>query len=153
ARQKDLVRIEAGVRPPGYVYILGFGQSGKAQPLYPWEHPGKWGTRPARETPVEHLVLPRQVNPGGDGWEIEGREAGMMAFVMLVRAEPLDLSDDDLRALVDGLPPPRPLPSAEAAVWLENGLEVRDEPKRRTRDFLFDERKPINNPVYRLQAL
>jgi serine/threonine protein kinase len=147
ARDGDQFRLEARIAPAAYLYILAIDEDGKVMPLYPWE-PGQWGTRPAQETPVASLGLPANQEKG---WTIHGPRGGMNALVMLARETPLDLSDEQLQALFAGLPPQRPYPNRKAALWLENGQEIRDEPDRQ-RTFDFDE-SDLNSPIMRLQTL
>jgi hypothetical protein len=147
ARDGYQFRIEARVEPPAFVYILAIDEEGKAMPLYPWQ-PGQWDTRPLQERRVRNVSLPANE---GYGWTIRGPWEGMMALVMLARQTPLDVTDEDLRALLGGVAAQRPLPGRRAAVWFEDGREVRDEPDRqRTIDFA---EKDLNNPVVRLQTL
>jgi hypothetical protein len=147
AREGYQFRIEARVEPAAYVYILAIDEEGKAMPLYPWQ-PGQWDTRPTEEQRVGNVSLPANE---GFGWTITERKEGMMALVMLARRTPLDVTDDDLQALFNGVAEQRPLPGRRAAVWFEDGREIRDEPDRqRTIDFA---EKGLNNPVVRLQTL
>jgi hypothetical protein len=147
ARDGYQFRVEARVEPEAYLYILAIDEEGKATPLYPWQ-PDRWGTRPADGRRVGSVSLPANQEKG---WTIRGPKQGMIALVMLARDTPLDVTDDDLRALLDGLPAQRPLPGRRAAVWFEDGREVRDEPDRqRTIDFTEED---LNNPVVRLQTL
>jgi hypothetical protein len=147
ARDGYQFRVEAHVTPAAYLYILAIDEEGKATPLYPWQ-PNRWGSRPQQEQPVGSLSLPTDQKKG---WTIRGLKGGMNALVMLACQSPLELTDEALRSVLAELPPQRPYPSRSAAIWLENGEEVRDEPDRQ-RTFDFDP-SDLHSPVARLQAL
>jgi serine/threonine protein kinase len=140
-------RLESWVEPAAYLYVLAIDENGTSAPWYPWQ-PGKWGTRPNVESPVRSLSLPTDPK---NGWEILGPNAGMNALVMLARETPLDLTDDALKAMLAGVRAQRPSPSQHAAIWLENGQEVRDEPDRK-RTFGTEE-KALDSPIARMQAM
>ncbi len=147
ARNGDLLRVEASVRPAAFLYVVAIDEDGQASPVYPWQ-PGRWGTRPAEERRVTEVSLPlNQAN----GWTISGANGGMISLVMLARNTRLDQSDDVLRHLLDGVPPQRPLPRPDAAVWFEDGREVRDGAETlRSIDYI---ESPIDGPVARLRSL
>jgi serine/threonine-protein kinase len=147
ARDGYQFRVEAHVAPAAYLYILAIDEEGKATPMYPWQ-PGRWDSRPPQEQPVDSVSLPTDQSKG---WKIRGPRGGMNALVMLACQLPLELADEELRSVLAEMPPQRPYPNRSAAIWLENGREVLDEPDR-LRTFDFDP-SDLKSPVARLQAL
>jgi serine/threonine protein kinase len=145
-RRDDPYKLFAEVEPAGYLYVLSIDTEGAVAPVYPWR-PGEWGTRPTQEKPLTRLRLPPEAE---EGWKLEVPDDGMHTFILLVRTTPLDLSDDKLRNLLAGLPPQRPWPGREAAIWFENGKEVKEEAGRQRRDW---KTVAIHSPVLRLQSL
>ncbi|OAI46313.1 hypothetical protein AYO44_11470 [Planctomycetaceae bacterium SCGC AG-212-F19] len=143
-KPKDLIRIEAELNRPAYLYVFWIDSEGKAQPVYPWR-PGRWDERPAREQPRARLSLPE----GADAaWPMQAGPAGMETLVLLARNTPLP-RDVDLRAHFDGLAQPR-WQHPQAAVWFENGEVVQNETERGPN---FFEVMRVNDPVMRTQLL
>jgi serine/threonine-protein kinase len=140
-RPGDLVRVEADIDPPAYLYVVVIDPRGKAAPLYPW-HPGQWGSRLAEEGPRRQLLLPEQAD---SGWEVGTGEAGMETLLLLARPAPLE--NVDLAALLSELPPQRQH-LTPPVVWFENGAVV-----QRSRAFASFDPKPIHDPVLQMQAL
>lgn len=142
----DQIRIEAEVGPAAYIYLFWIDTEGKAEPVYPWQ-PGKWGTRPAEEKPVDRLSLPVDQTKG---WTISGEREGMETLILLARDTTLTMSDIELQALFSGLGPQRPVQNPKSAVWFENGMIVRSDAKRAPQFFTETD---VNDPVLRLQAV
>jgi hypothetical protein len=140
----DQIRITARIQPAAYLYLFWIDEEGSAAPVYPWK-PGKWGTRPANEKPVTALDLPEQLTKG---FTITAGREGMETLILLARDTPLALDDDDLKRRLRGLPPQRPLQSARAAIWFEDGKVVENDQQRKRADFEISD---INDPVLRLQ--
>jgi hypothetical protein len=140
-RAGDLVRVEADIDPPAYLYVVMIEPGGTAAPLYPWQ-PGQWGSRLAVEGPRRQLLLPEQSD---SGWEVGSGDAGMETLLLLARPTPLE--GVDLSALLSDLPPQR-LHITPPVVWFENGSLV-----ERSRAFASFTPRPIDDPVLRLQAL
>jgi hypothetical protein len=140
-RPGDLVRVEADIDPPAYLYVVVIDPRGTAAPLYPWQ-PGQWASRLPQEGPRRQLLLPEQSD---SGWEVSGGEPGMETLLLLARPTPLQ--DVDLPALLGDLPPQR-LHITPPVVWFENGAVL-----QRSRAFASFQPKPIHDPVLRMQAL
>jgi hypothetical protein len=141
----DQYRVEARVSPASYVYLFLIDDDGEANPLYPWT-PGQWDTRPPQEEPVTELSLPPRADKG---YKINGDGSGMWTMLLLARATPWTVPDEEIRGLFVGLPPQRPVPNPRAAVWFENGRVVKNDELRRPQ---FVE-EAIDDPVLRLQGL
>jgi hypothetical protein len=141
----DQYRIEARVSPASYVYLFLIDDNGEANPLYPWT-PGKWDTRPPQEEPVTELSLPPRADKG---YRINGDGSGMWTMLLLARATPWTVPDEEIRGLFAGLPPQRPVPNPRAAVWFEKGRVVKNDELRKPQ-FVEEE---IDDPVVRLQGL
>jgi serine/threonine protein kinase len=145
-RAGDQFRIEARVSPASYLYLFWIDTEGQVLPVYPWE-PGKWGTRPAEESPRDELHLP----PRDDrGYRITGERGGMETLLLLARPSPLDLDDAAVQALFAGVKEQRPVQDPRSAVWFENGRVVKDDVRRRS---AFFEEADIDDPVLRMQEL
>jgi serine/threonine protein kinase len=146
----DTFRIEAQVTVPAsaYLYLFWINTEGKVVPVYPWV-PGKWGTRPETETPVNKLSLPGSPHLDG-GLSILGDVEGMETLLLLARKTPWELDDAAIRELFDGLPPQRPVQDRRSAVWFENGRVVENDSHRKRVHF---EVTRIDDPVLRLQRL
>jgi serine/threonine protein kinase len=140
----DLVRVEARLNRPGYVYILWIDAAGKVHPVHPWQA-GEWNTRPDQEHPVERLDLPDK-RPD-NGWSMTTTARGMETLLMLVATKPLE-DDEVLKSRLVGLPVQKEQ-KLRAAVWFENGEVVRNE-KDRAPSF---ELKAIDDPVLQTQQL
>jgi hypothetical protein len=141
----DLVRIEAELNRPAYVYILMIDTTGHVDPIYPWK-PGDWTVRRPDEVPITRLSLPEE-DPTG-GWEVSAGPPGMETLVLLGRDTPLP-RDVDLKALLAGLPPQK-AQNNQSAVWFENGEVVRDEAERGFSSF---DTHRIDDPVLATQEL
>ena len=145
----DTVRIEAVVQPAAYLYLFWIDTEGTAVPLYPWK-PGRWGTRPAEEEKRDQLELPPSP---GKGLELKTNTEGMETLVLLAFAEPLKAGkegEDEVKRLFAGLGEQRPVQHRFAAVWFENGRELKGDPGRQRVHF---EVTDINDPVLRVQEL
>ncbi len=110
----DLIRIEANVKRPAYLYLLWIEADRSVQPIYPWK-PGHWDDRPKVENPVKQLRFPPAQ---GDGYSQKPGLAGMETLVLLARETPLP-RDIDLSALLGELPR-QSRQDARSAVWFEN---------------------------------
>ena len=142
----DTVRIAASVKPAAYLYLFWIGTDGEAKPVYPWK-PGKWGTRPAAEEKREELQLPVAASKG---LKLLDNTEGMETVVLLAFAEPLGAGDDEVKQWFAGLGEQQPVQNRFAAVWFENGHEVKGDPGRERSSF---EVTDINDPVLRVQEL
>ncbi len=100
----DLVRVEARLSRPAYVYILWVDSAGTVLPLFPWQ-PGDWGSRPLHESPVSQVSLPAAAD---EAWPLEGA-TGIETLLVLVRDSPLP-AEVDLKQALSSLP----LQSAES---------------------------------------
>jgi serine/threonine protein kinase len=145
-RPGDQFRIEAAVAPAGYLYVLALDTEGKTDPVFPWQ-PGRWGTRPAEEQPLDRLSLPHTATRG---YTVTGSEEGMQSVVLLVRSTPLDCSDEELQHALAGMPAQRPLAGRSAVAWFEDGREVRSESGRQRTGW---EESDVASPTLRLQQL
>jgi hypothetical protein len=145
----DLIRIEAQLNRPAYLYLVWVDTEGKAHPAYPWV-PGKWDQRPAAEKPVDRLNLPEESAPegGAGGWVVPEGKPGMATVLLLARDSPLP-REVDVPALFAGLPVPE-YQNPFAVVWFRNGEVVRDEAERAAAWFNVQQ---INDPVLQMQAL
>src|SRR5207249_358436 len=143
----DQFRIEATADRPAYLYLFWIDTEGKAVPVYPWNPVVGWGTRPAEEQPLTTLELPPSA---AQGYKIDGDQPGMETLILVARAEPLALTDEQVQLWFAGLPAQRPFQNPESAVWFENGRIVTEDDSRRTRGF---EATDIADPVLRVQGL
>jgi serine/threonine protein kinase len=138
-RPGDKFRIDAGVQPPGYLYLFWIDEAGKAVPVYPWKL-GEWGTRPDREERVGTLKIQ---SARGKALAIIGDAKGMETVLMLARDEPLDASEEEVRGWFAGLPA-LPFRSERALAWFENFDLLRHDPTRGFIDVdVQDERSPL----------
>ncbi len=142
----DQIRITARAEPTGYLYLFWIDSEGETAPIYPWQ-PGKWGTRPARETPTDRLDLPPRLSTG---YTLRGEQEGMETLVLLLRDTPLSTADAELQRLLAGLPAQRPVQDSRAAVWFENSRVVEHDVGRKRAHFVVEH---IDDPVLRLQDL
>jgi hypothetical protein len=142
----DKYRIEAKVSPASYVYLFLIDDNGEANPVYPWNPRGGWNTRPPQEEPQTEVSLPPRAD---QGYTIREESSGMWTILLLARATPWTVPDEEIRGLFAGLPPQRPVPNPRAAVWFENGRVVKHDELRRPQ-FVEEE---IDDPVLRLQGL
>jgi hypothetical protein len=129
-RAGDRIRIEVTLSRPAYLYVVWLEAGGEAKPIYPWESPDEqrhptWKEWPTREEPLKVLVLPKPPQVHED---LGPGASGMEAILLLAREQPLP-RDLDLAALFGGLPK-QDEEGLRAAVWLEGGEEVQDEPDR-----------------------
>jgi hypothetical protein len=144
----DRFRIEATADRPAYLYLFWIDTEGKAQPVYPWNPKGGWGTRAAEEHPRATLELPATAT---SGYTISGDQpAGMETLILVARAERLALTDEQVQRWFAGLPAQRPFQDAQSAVWFENGRIVTGDPGRPRSHF---EESDIADPVLRIQGL
>jgi len=100
-RAGDLVRIEAKLNRPAYVYVIWIDAEGVASPAYPWTE-GRWDQRPADESKKDQLSLPETQTKG---WPVR-EPPGMETLMLLARNDPLP-QDVDMSALFADLPPQR----------------------------------------------
>jgi hypothetical protein len=117
-RNGELVRVEATLSRPAYVYLVWIDSNGQTTPLYPWnaetsaagwDAPLLSGSRRA----VTTLQLPRSANRG---FEAVGAP-GMQHVVLLARDAPLAIPAT-LREQLGQLPP-SPLTDARELSYLE----------------------------------
>jgi tRNA A-37 threonylcarbamoyl transferase component Bud32 len=145
----DLLRIEASLNRPAYLYLVWLDSGGTATPLWPWLD-GDWRHRPAdRDRPRTAVSLPAAADQGAP---LEPGPSGVEVLLLLARDEPLP-AGEDLAQRFAGLPKQGGLDPlrTRVAAWFEDGEPVRDEP----------ERAPINlgnslaleDPVWRTRAL
>jgi hypothetical protein len=134
----ELLRIEAEVDRPAYLYLVYLDCQGKATPLYPWQ--GGWQKR-GPEAPRERLSVPESgaapLDPGPSGVE---------SILLLARAEPLPPEQDAMveRAFRD-LPGQQGLLALPAAAWFRDGRPVSDEPDRAS--IRLGDAKAVNDPL------
>jgi serine/threonine protein kinase len=145
----DLLRIEATLNRPAYLYLVWLDASGRASPLWPWVN-GDWGNRPDdRDRKRSTLSLPELAYQGAP---LDPGPSGVEALLLLARNDPLP-ADEDVAGRFAGLPkqpgldPLRPL----VAVWFEDGEPVRDEPDRAPIN--LGQAQTIGDPVWRTRAL
>jgi serine/threonine protein kinase len=144
-RPHDIVRIEARLNRPAFVYIVWLDTDGKAQPTYPWVD-GDWSKRPVAEKPLQQLNLPDEPNLG---FPLESGPPGIESLLMLVREEPLP-AGFDLQAIFANLPAQQ-AQDVRSLAWFENGDVVRNEQDRGP--IKLGERIAVDDPVLRTQSL
>jgi hypothetical protein len=145
----DLLRIEATLNRPAYLYLVWLDADGTATPLWPWLD-NDWRRRPAgRDRPLQALSLPPET---GRGTPLEPDQPGIQSLLLLVRDEPLP-ADEDLAKRFAGLPKQNGLDPLRTwvAAWFENSEPVRDEPDRAP--FNVNNTQAIEDPVWRTQTL
>lgn len=136
----DLVRVEAQLNRPAYVYLAWIDSAGQAQPFYPGD-PEDWSAWQSPPKPVSFVAFP----PGGDsGLPIIG-EAGMETIVMLAADEPLpdDLSPQNLFANL----PSQPLRQSTTLLYLDNAQKS----KRRLRGGDWQNIQTVGDPALETQ--
>jgi serine/threonine protein kinase len=142
----DVVRIEAHVEPPMYVYLVWVDSQGKATPVYPWQR-CRWSLRPAKEAPVGSLRLPEEAD---EGWPMQATQGGMETLVLLAREEPLG-RDVDVERLFSDLPK-QPMQDRRALVWFAEGQPIKKaEDAQRAPNFF--KTTQIDDPLLRMQRL
>jgi hypothetical protein len=142
----DLIRIDATLNRPGYLYVVWIDTEGQAALIHP-PHEGDWRLRPQEEKPLARLSLPEAADeyvPLGEG------PTGMQSLLLLVRDEPLP-AGIPLRSLFEGLPR-QAAPALRAAAWFENGELAKGEPDRSSSPD-FTKRTKSDDPVLQTQAL
>jgi serine/threonine protein kinase len=143
-KANDLIRIEASLNRPAYLYLVWIDTEGKSTPVYPWD-PGDWGSRPPHEQPVTQLSLPQIADTG---WPIKEGPPGMETLLLLAREDPLP-ADINLEKILASLPRQH-MQNPGSLVWFENGAVVRDNPDRAPN--FFDAQR-IDDPVLSTQRL
>ena len=84
----DLIRVEAHVSMPAYLYLVWIDSRGVATPLHPWVQ-GDWEKRAGAERRVTHVELPGyDVATGLAGWPIEG-PPGIETLVLMAKEKQL----------------------------------------------------------------
>jgi hypothetical protein len=145
----DLLRIEASLNRPAYLYLVWLDSGGAATPLWPWAN-SDWGNRPAdRDRPRQALNIP----PESDrGHPLQPGPSGIEALLLLARETPLP-AGEDLAKRFAGLPRQADLHPlrARVAAWFEDGEPVRDEPERAPINLGLTQ--AIEDPVWRARAL
>jgi hypothetical protein len=145
----DLLRIEATLNRPAYLYLVWLDAGGAATPLWPWIKQD-WRNRPAeRDQPQPALFIPEQAN---EGTPLGPGPSGVEALLLLARDEPLP-ADVDLVQWFAGLPRQAGLDplQSQVAVWFENGEPVRDEPERAPIN--MGQAQTIEDPVWRTRSI
>src|SRR5262249_39196270 len=138
----DQFCIEVELNRPAYLSVLWIDPDGTVQPVYSWT-PGHWEERPAQETPIARLRRPEARN---EFYELPRGTPGMVTLLLLSRETPLP-PEVDLGAEL-GTPRVQKEQDIRAAVWFENGAEVRDESGRRAMRFDVKRR---DDPVLEVQ--
>jgi tRNA A-37 threonylcarbamoyl transferase component Bud32 len=113
--------IEVELNRPVYLYVLWIDRDGAMQPVYPWQSTN-WEARPKEEKPVDKLRCPDALP---ECYKLPPGPPGMVTLLLLARETPLP-SEVDLRGELKPLPA-QMQQDVRAAVWFENGEEVRDE--------------------------
>jgi hypothetical protein len=136
-RTGEMLRLEARLNRPAYVYLLWVDGRGEVAALYPWDRDRDQTVNdpPPRAAPVAEVECP----PAKDrGWPLEG-DGGLETILLLARPEPLP-ADVRLAEVLAGLPP-TPLRDLREVVvrGLERGrpLPPRDwyrKPGKRTKE-------------------
>jgi hypothetical protein len=145
----DLLRIEAALSRPAYLYLVWLDSSGRATPLWPWVN-SDWRNRPAdRDRARRTLSVPEAA---GAGAPLDPGPSGIEALLLLARDEPLPAAEDLAQRCAGwpqqpGLDPLR----LRLAAWLENGEPVRDEPERAPIN--LGKAQALEDPVWRARAL
>jgi serine/threonine protein kinase len=142
-RANDRYRITATLNSMAHLYLFRIDGRGEALPVYPWK-PGKWGTRPATETPCAELSLPPRTDKG---YTLQDEEPGVVTFVLVARRTPLSIDDVVLQRILNGLPLRRPRQDPRAAGWIEQDLMPPEKGGQKREDF---EEADINDPVVQL---
>jgi serine/threonine protein kinase len=140
----DLLRLEARVNRPAYLYVLWIDTDGKVSPLYPWRH-NDWAQRRPEEL-LQELNLPEERS---EWTKLPPERPGMDILLLLVRPTPLPHEvKANLRERIGTLPR-QPLLDLMSAAWFENGRPVELEPDRAP---LFDEGGKLDDQVRQAQA-
>jgi hypothetical protein len=142
-----VVRIQADLNRPAYVYLLMIETTGRVTPVYPWQQ-GSWGSRPRTDKAISKLRLPEQLTPEGElgGFEVAEGQSGMETLVLLARETPLP-REVDLRRMLAGMPVQR-AQSLRSVVWFSNGQVD----ATGLRSFKSFDPKRIDDPVLQTQA-
>jgi hypothetical protein len=145
----DLLRIEATLNRPAYLYLVWLDADGTATPLWPWLD-NDWRRRSAdRDRPLQAVSLPPEA---GRGTELQPDRSGIQSLLLLARDEPLP-AGEDLANRFAGLPKQGGLDPLRTrlAAWFENGEPVRDEPDRAPIN--LSNTQAIEDPVWRMRLL
>jgi hypothetical protein len=94
----EIVRLEARLNQPAYVYLLWLDSKGQVESLYPWND-RHFGQRPPAETKQERVHTPTALD---EGLPMRG-PGGLETALLLIRRTPLP-ADTDLAALAGQLP-------------------------------------------------
>jgi serine/threonine protein kinase len=134
-RKDDRFRIEGEVNPPAYVYSFWLDPDHDVTPVFPWNPAGKdpWATRPPQqeEKPISKLSLPRDT--GNRYTAPPLKKPGVATIVLFACPEPLEVSNQELKAFFEWLPDlPFPPGGDKAAVWFDDYVECRDPLRLRT---------------------
>jgi hypothetical protein len=145
----DLLRIEATLNRPAYLYLVWLDSSGRATPLWPWVN-SDWRNRSAdRDRSRQALSVPEDSEMGAP---LDPGPSGIEALLLLARDEPLPAGENLAQRFAGwprqpGLDPLR----LRLAAWFENGEPVHDEPERAPINVA--QAQSLEDPVWRARAL
>lgn len=141
----ELVRFEAQLNQPAYIYLLWVSPDGSTVPIYPWdsERASGWEAPlvPNSNRTTDHVLCP--LNPD-EGFEIV-EPAGIQTVVLLARRTPLN-SNIDLAQVLSGLPATPMLAMNDTPGPLLRGLKTGQ--TKSTEDPQYDELKSRLSPHF-----
>jgi hypothetical protein len=141
----DLVRVEARLNRPAFVYLVWIDTDGVPKPIYPWM-PGKWTEFAELERPLTHVSLPQRA----DGfWSVQKGRPGMETLLLLGRETQLP-PDVDLRELLTGLPISA-IKNPRSLVWFDDWALVQGAGARERGPSFFE--VDVKDPILQTQAL
>jgi hypothetical protein len=143
-KRTELIRIDARLNRPAYMYVVWIDSKGKATPMYPWLDED-WAKREP-EKPREVWGFPQ----GADQFApLDEGPQGVECMVLMCRDTPLPESVD-LKAIFANLPSHNGT-DVKVSAWFENGELVRNDQDRGP--IRLDKAILSENPVLRTQAL
>jgi hypothetical protein len=106
-RNKEMLRLEARLSQPAYVYLVWLDSEGHATPLYPWNEVARIVHKTLAAPPPERPAQSALQSPSvaDKGWRVGGK-SGLDTILLLARRTPLP-AEVSLGELFAALPPTR----------------------------------------------